>query len=177
MDRQLGRAEFAKLFTTFTDSAFRLETLTAYREPHEADAVSRFAAGLPPDDTWASDYLDLLRSLPSNGRRVERVRVLDVPPTEYQRFVMDLAARCNVPAGEQLRVLDRPDAAALGVPLDEDFWLFDNQVVATLHFVDGTFTHAILVTDPAKIAHLRAIRRRTWEAAQPNREREFAVHR
>jgi hypothetical protein len=170
--RPVDRAGFAELFHGFADSAFRLETLPAYREPHERDAVRRFLAGKPPDDSWMADYLDLLRELRRTGRALRRVRVLDVPPTDYQRFVQDLAARRNVPAGEELRVLDRDAAEGLGVREGGDFWLFDGATAAVMRFDGGAFAGAEIITAPDLVAGYRALRDRTWNAA-----REFTTTR
>ena len=105
------------------------------------------------------------RGARNDGKRLQRVRVLDRPPTDYQRFVMDLASRCNVPAGEDLRVLGRGDALALGVEAGSDFWLFDDRTVALMDF-DGTFTGAEIITDVDLVARFRDPRRHTWQAAR-----------
>ncbi|MGH9656906.1 MAG: DUF6879 family protein [Bryobacteraceae bacterium] len=170
-------AEFGELFARFTDSAFRLETLENYREPHERDAIRRFVTGRPPDDSWAGDYVRLLRRLQAGGRRIERVRVLSRPLTTYQRFVMDLAARCTVPAGEDLRVLDQSHAETIGLSLGTDFWLFDDRLAALMHFEGGAFTGAELIDDSAEIGRLRALRQIAWKAARLDRLEDFAVYR
>jgi uncharacterized protein DUF6879 len=73
---------------------------------------------------------------------LQRVRVLDRPPSDYRRFVMDLARRRTIPAGEELRVLDRDDAEAMGVRTGSDFWLFDDRIMAAMTFDDGRFVGA-----------------------------------
>lgn len=167
MDHRLDRAEFEELFTAFSDSAFRLETLPAYHEAVERDAVGRFMAGRPPDDTWIQGYLDMVRAATEQGRRFERVRVLQCPPTDYQRFVMDLAARCNIPAGEQIRVLDYEQARERGLPIGSDFWIFDDARVAVMHFDAGMLQSADLVSDPGSVEHFLQLRRVAWQAARP----------
>ncbi len=164
---RLDRAEFEELFTGFSDSAFRLETLPAYYEAVERDAVERFMAGRPADDTWMQGYLEMVRAATEQGRRFERVRVLQRPPTDYQRFVMDLAARCNIPAGERIRVLDSDEARQRGLPIGSDFWIFDDARVAVMHFDAGALQSAELVTDPESIEHFLQLRRVAWQAARP----------
>lgn len=72
MGRRIDSAGFAKLFTEFADSAFRMETLDEYREAQEQDAVRRFAAGEEPDDTWIADYVTMLRGFDADGKRLRR---------------------------------------------------------------------------------------------------------
>jgi hypothetical protein len=164
---RIDRTEFEGLFTGFSESAFRLETLPAYLEPVERDALERFIAGRAPDDSWIQGYLQMVRAATDRGRRFERVRVLQRPPTDYQRFVMDLAARCNIPAGEQVRVLDVDEARQQGLPMGCDFWLFDDARVAVMHFDAGALQGAELVTDPEPVERFVQLRRVAWQAARP----------
>lgn len=167
MFHRIDRAEFEELFSGFSNSAFRLETLPAYQEPVERDAFERFMTGRSPDDTWIQGYLEMVRTATEQGRRFERVRVLQRPPTDYQRFVMDLAARCNIPAGEQIRVLHSDEARERGLPVGSDFWLFDDARVALMHFDAGALQGADLVTDPAPVERFAELRRLAWQAARP----------
>jgi len=164
--RRLDRVGFEELFTGFSTAAFRLETLPAYQEPQERDAVERFMAGRPPDDTWIQGYLEMVRTATRAGRRFERVRVLERPPTDYQRFVMDVAARCNIPAGEDVRVLDDDEAAHRGLPMGRDFWLFDDERVALMQFDGGTLQGTELLIEPSSVERFVELRRRAWEAAR-----------
>jgi hypothetical protein len=163
----LDRAEFDALFAGFTSSAFRLETRPAYDQPEEHEPRRRWAAGQPPDDRWAAGYWELLRRVRAEGRRIERVRVLADPPTDYQRWVLDLAERCAIPLGEDARALPAGDAAAAGLGGLPDFWLFDDQAAAVLKFDGDRFAGARLVDDPAELDRLRDARRRAWDAARP----------
>src|SRR5262245_44978292 len=95
-------------FTAFKTEAFRLEVLPAYSIPSEVDALVAFRQGRVP--AVAPDYrewLDLVARTTDGGRRIVRVRIVDVPPTEYQRFELEWAYLLNVDAGESIRYITR----------------------------------------------------------------------
>jgi hypothetical protein len=64
----------------------------------------------------------------SLGKRFERVRVADNPPTVGQRYLLDNARR-NSAVGEDIRRLWRSDAERAQLPSD-GFWLFDSTPAA-----------------------------------------------
>ena len=87
MKRRLTDREWAEALRTFERTASRLELQRVYAEP--AGTVERFLAGdpQPPDEVpefraWAAQ----IRALTDQGKRIERVRVHDDPPTDYQRW-------------------------------------------------------------------------------------------
>ncbi|MDQ3578038.1 MAG: hypothetical protein M3443_10655, partial [Actinomycetota bacterium] len=162
----LDPAEFGRLFADVRRSALRVETLPEYHEPHEADEIRRWRAGLPPDDTWASDYAALVRRHTAAGRTWRRIRVVDAPRTEYQRWVADLAARVNIPAGERVRLLPRDHPL---VPSLRDVWIFDD-TATLMSFHHGAFDAAWKIADPAEVAALQALAEQAWEAATPTEQ-------
>lgn len=85
---RLTGEDFNDIFTTFERSAFRLETLPHYAVPIEADAFAVFLAGQPYDLSWHRPWLDTMRGVIEAGRTVQRVRVMDDPPTPERRAVV-----------------------------------------------------------------------------------------
>jgi hypothetical protein len=63
-------------------------------------------------------------------------------------------------------VISAARARELELP-DEDFWLFDDDLVAQMHFDDGGFTHADLIAEPRTVSRFREIRGRAWKDAVP----------
>ncbi|MDA3647992.1 hypothetical protein LZ318_22665 [Saccharopolyspora indica] len=163
-------AEFDRLFRSFRNTAFRLETQGVYREPIEDEPLRRFLNGEPPDDEWLAPWTDNVRIATSEGRRFQRVRVLTEPLTDYLRFEMDLALRANLPAGEQIRSLSISAAAALGLPLGTDFWMFDDDQVGVMHFGERGMLGLEMITDPAEIEQYRRWRDQAWNDAAPAEE-------
>ena len=148
MADRLAGADFAELFRTFEHTAFRLETRPFYTAPVEAEPFAQFLAGEAVDLDWFQPWLDTVRSLTEQGKRMERVRILDDPLTDYQRFEMSMS-RHNTAAGETVRYLHRSAAAAVGLPVDGDWWLFDSLRLARMDFdPDGHFLGTVIVNDP-----------------------------
>lgn len=164
MAELLAGEDFRAVCLGFEHTAFRLETRERYVDDEEREPLRRFLAGEPPDDEWFMDWYDAVARLAHAGKRMERVRVVSEPPSEYTRFGIDLARRLNVPAGEDIRYLPRPRAEALGLP-DEDFWLLDSSRVLTLRFDDGVLLGAELITDPAAVVQRAGWRDAAWHYA------------
>jgi hypothetical protein len=161
------REEFERLFDQFTRSAWRLECQGDYREPEEQEPLRRFLAGEPDDGAWFADWLLWIRQQRAVGRSVGRVRVLTEPLTDYLRFELAITPPA-VEAGEDIHLLPAAAFRALDLPR-EDFWIFDDQTVALLHFGDTGVLGAEIITDDTRVASFRERRRRTWDAAFPYR--------
>lgn len=159
-------AEFGSMFTTLRHSAWRLETRSRYAEDEQTDTYRQFAAGQPVtwdlDDPWCTNR----REQAALGKRFERVRILDEPPTIGQRYLLDNARR-NTAVGENIRVLPRSKADELQLP-SADFWLFDARVVALLQFNDADeMTGVELITNPVEVLRYAQAREAAWHHAVP----------
>ncbi|MCX5357528.1 hypothetical protein OG864_01990 [Streptomyces sp. NBC_00124] len=159
-------AEFGGMFSTLRHSAWRLETRRRYAEDEVTDTYRQFAAGKPVawdlQDAWCTNR----REQSALGKRFERVRILDEPPTPGQQYLL-VNARRNTAVGEDIRVLARGKAEELQLPR-EDFWLFDARVVALLHFNDADeMTGVELITDPVEVLRYVQAREAAWHHAVP----------
>jgi hypothetical protein len=127
-------------------------------------------AGEPDDLPWMQDWLAMVRDATAAGRRFARVRVVDRPMSDYNRFSHAVAARNNA-AGEDIRYLDRCDAA--GLP-DHDYWLFDSRTLLVMRFDDADhFVGGELVDDPATVVEHNYWRDAAWHWAA--RRDDFAA--
>src|SRR5690348_17887419 len=89
MGERLTGDDFNDLFRYFERTAVRLETQAVYTVTEEHESVAEFLAGEPRPVTEFAFYaawLDKIRAATAAGKRVERVRILDEPPTDYQRW-------------------------------------------------------------------------------------------
>ncbi|MDT9693636.1 hypothetical protein Q5762_36025 [Streptomyces sp. P9(2023)] len=161
--------EFENLFRTFKHSAWRLETRRRFASDESTDTYRQFVATGTAEWDTEDPYCDLIRSQTAQGKRVERVRIVDNPPTTGQLYLLDNAKR-NSGLGEDIRNLWRTDADRLQLP-SEDFWLFDSRLAATLRFdEDDNLVDVELITEPAEIVRYAVIRDAAWHHAVPYKE-------
>lgn len=154
------------LFRDFEHTAWRLEARRYYRSPTDGTAFEDFLAGRDPGSAWLSSWLDLMREQTSQGKRVERVRIVDEPPSDYQRFLM-WGAQLNTAAGEDIRCLSRVRAEELKLPAS-DFWVIDSRRVVLLSFDEDDRPLApTVVDDPATVVEHCAARDAAWHHAVP----------
>lgn len=112
-----------------------------------------------------------MRAQTEAGKRFERVRLVDAPPTQGQRFLL-ATGMGNVEAGEDIRNMTRSEAERLRLP-EYDFWLFDSKVVARFAFDGEDSTLGVYVTeDPAEVLAACQSRDAAWHHAI--RTKEFA---
>jgi hypothetical protein len=150
--------EFGALFTTFQRSAFRLETLPVYSvtEDDEAEAFRRFCAGQPqpPQDR---DWPRLVSSAVAAGKRMERVRLVSQPLSDYLRFELSWGYPDNIAAGEDIRILPVVGDLPAGI-MDHDYWLFDDTIVVRMEDDDeGRFIGPTAMGDPEPYRRCRAL--------------------
>ncbi|QCX75080.1 hypothetical protein C9F11_06900 [Streptomyces sp. YIM 121038] len=158
--------EFTSMFTTLKHSAWRLETRGRYASDEATDTYAQFLAEGRVDWDFDDPWCRGRREQAALGKRFERVRVLDEPPTAGQLYLLDNARR-NTAVGEDIRVLTRGKAVELGLP-DQDFWVFDSRAVGLLHFDDGDeITRVELITDPVQVLRYAQAREAAWHHAIP----------
>lgn len=148
----------------FAHTAWRLETRRAYATDEALDEYQAFLEGVPPvpdpDEPWFANA----RTQTRQGKRLERVRLVDQPMTDGQRFLLATTPE-NLAAGEDIRFLFRGEAADLELPMVEDFWLFDSRVLARFNW-DDPARRLELTTDPRQVVAACQVRDATWHHAR-----------
>ena len=157
-------ASISQLFQDFKHTAWRLETRRGYASDRKNPKWPLFLAGEDitnvPDNAWREN----VRVQTARGKRFERVRVVDEPPTQGQAFLL-ASASSNVAAGEDIRNLTRSQSLELRLP-DYDFWLFDSKILARFAFDDEDTTLGVYVTeDPAEVLAACQARDSAWHHA------------
>ncbi len=166
--------EITHLFTDFQHTVWRLETQRSYATDRLSPNWPRFQQGetfgYDPNSPWHAN----VRKQTEAGKRFERVRLVDDPPTEGQRFLLATGLG-NVAAGEDIRNLYRADAVRLGLP-DYDFWLFDSSTV--VKFVidnEGGTLGVYVLEDTESVVRACQARDAAWHYAVPTREFQAQV--
>ena len=155
--------DLASCFDRFRFSAFRLETLSAYDAPAEAERIAAFREGrpMPERSVRTSPWLRNVAETTAAGKRWSRIHVVDHPLSDYVRF--ELATyRESEAAGEVIRIAERRADPALA-SLRRDFWLFDAETdrpfAALMDYDDvGGYLGADVSRDPAAVAACAAAR-------------------
>jgi uncharacterized protein DUF6879 len=164
MGERLTGDDFNDLFQYFERTAVRLETQGVYTVAEEQESVAEFLAGEPrpvSEFGFYAAWLAKIQAATAAGKRVERVRILDEPPTDYQRWEI-WSGQYNTAAGEVIRYLPRSQAIAVGLPVTDDWWLFDGEKLAVMHFSDqGEPLGGEILTDADVVAQHQA----WWELA------------
>ncbi|MFE0726757.1 DUF6879 family protein [Streptomyces antibioticus] len=169
--RTIDLDEFQSLFGKFEHTAWRLETRRRYASDEKNERWRQFVDTGSVGDDWADApevrwFRDTIRAQTEQGKRMERVRVVDQPATLGQRYLLS-SAKGNIGFGEDIRNLWRADAGRLRLPA-EDFWLFDSRLVALLRFDDADeLTHVDLITEPAEVVRCCMVRDAAWHHAVP----------
>jgi hypothetical protein len=147
---------FLNLFSHFRHAAYRLEVRTMYGTAGEDEPYQQFLAHQDPGRRWFQPWLDLMTEQTRMGKLVERVRVVDEPPSPYLRFELFNTPH-NLDAGEDIRYLARSEATTLDLP-DYDYWVFDSRLLVFLRFGDDDrFLGFEQTDDPAVVLrHLQA---------------------
>ncbi len=149
-------SDFDGLFDRFHSSAVRLEARPAYAVGGaEADRIRAWKAGRPRPERSVRTSPWLARIAVStviDGKSWRRVRVLDDPLTEYQRYQLDSYVESQA-AGEQIRVARR---ATVG-DVEADVWVFDadrpDAFAAVMSYdTDGRWLGFEVVDDPGDVA-------------------------
>ncbi|MFC9998423.1 DUF6879 family protein [Nocardia sp. NPDC127526] len=162
-------AVWAELFRGCKEQAFHFEVRDVYGVPQESEPLRRFLSGEPPlVDDYKSDWLELVRETTGRGIAMGRIRVVTVPHSDYQRWLLSVTDS-NVAAGEDIRYVPRHLAGE--VPPD-DWWMFDSErVVFNLAAENGASAPAMAAsTDPRIIEYCQGVRQRLWELAVPYSE-------
>ncbi|MBQ0830129.1 DUF6879 family protein [Streptomyces tagetis] len=155
---------FGTYFESFERTSWRLETRRGYASDRKSPNWARWQAGEEVGHDTPRPWGVNVQRQTAAGKRFERIRLVDDPPTEGQRFLLARVTN-NEAAGEDIRYLWRAEAGKLRLPA-VDFWLFDDRYALVLHFDEADeYLGAELVEGPARIAEFRRVRETAWPHA------------
>ncbi|MGW1814053.1 DUF6879 family protein [Streptomyces sp. NPDC002125] len=147
----------------FEHTAWRLETRREYAADQRTEEYQQFLQGVAPRNDEDSPWYSNARAQTAQGKRIERVRLVDEPATDNQRYLLATTPG-NLAAGEDIRYLHRSAATALGFTDDGDFWLFDSRVLARFNWTDAD-RRMELTTDPEQVLRACQVRDAAWHHA------------
>lgn len=157
----LSPEEWAAQFHRVERTMLHLELRSFYAAGDEHCRAWLAGDDAPLDRRWPEygDWLAMIRGHVARGVEVARARVVNDPPSDYQRWE-SWCAPLNAAAGETVWLLDRRTAGSIGVdpgPGGLDWWLFDDERVMLMDYDDGSgeMTRAWVSTDPVDVAAAR----------------------
>ncbi|MFI5779529.1 DUF6879 family protein [Nocardia sp. NPDC051570] len=159
------------LFEGTQKFAFHMEVRDSYAVPEEAEPLRRFLAGESEEDDGYdnNDWIDLVTTLAARGVGMSRIRVVTVPHSDYQRWLLSVTGS-SVDAGEDIRYVARDSVDRASIPTD-DWWLFDDAIVAfNLTDHEARPVGPGITTDPGVVGYCREARERLWKLAIPYEE-------
>lgn len=169
MRRTINDEQFEQALTGAQRSLFRFEQQPAYAIDDEGGLFTAFQRGelIEPDQApglraWFEQVHDQT-TYPRN-MVIERVRVVDSPLTEYQRW-LQYVDHWNRAAGEEIYYLPRPvyqahrtnERSRFWTPFGPgtetaDWWLIDGRVALIMHIADGVRTRVEAVEGGTSVA-------------------------
>jgi Family of unknown function (DUF6879) len=164
----LTEVELETLFDDFTHTAFRMETLPRYTVDSETQRLRRYLDGEPLEiEAGTREWLEFMAAEIRSGKRWHKVHILRSPPSQYLRFECEWGYAVSARYGQEVYILDEAERPRPGTIPDEDFWLFDEDTVARLHYDDeGHFLGADLA-DGTDVPRYRGYRDLAVDAAEP----------
>lgn len=150
----LSSPEFQRLFTSYKSSAFRLETLQVYAVSYEDKPFQDFMSGKERyADAESVEWGNLIRSGIAAGKTMSRVHVIEEPLTDYLRFEILWPYHNNFEAGDDIRLIVMSQGEWPSNLPKEDFWLFDESLVADMKYDEQYgFVEAVITDNPAIVA-------------------------
>jgi hypothetical protein len=154
----LSQDEFYRELYGISRTAFRWEAQPAYALGYDQADFDLFLAGTPvppPEVGWWRPWLDRISDMTADGKRFSRVRVVEEPPTGYQRWMI-WSGRWNIEAGEQITYLTRDTAGQLAIPMAYDWWLLDDERLLMMRYTAaGEIDSKEMITTPGIVARHR----------------------
>jgi hypothetical protein len=154
----MTQEEFYRELYGITRTAFRWEALPAYALGYERENFARFLAGAPvppPEIDWWRPWLDQIARMTADGKLFSRVRVVDQPASDYQRWMI-WTGRWNIEAGERIIYMPRSTARRLALSTEYDWWLLDDARLIVMRYTrSGEIADKQLITDAGLIARHR----------------------
>lgn len=159
------------LYQGIAHRALRLETRQRYAVPWEDEGLAAWRRG--ESEPWTPQMEsthETLRLVTASGRRIGRVRFVELPMTEYSRHEFEVAYPRVTEAGEEVHVLDR----ALHPEFDhvrDDFVVFDEASVMWYRYTpEDILTGYDYTEEPDVVRYCTALAEEVRAAAVPYRE-------
>lgn len=149
----MSSIDILALYRGIAQRALRLETRRRYAVSWEDQQLAAWRRGDPAPSNSRIDASDTtIREVTESGRRIARVRFVEVPLTEYERYEFEVGYPDNSAAGEEIHVVDRAVHPELDHVCD-DFVLFDEAAVVWYRYDSDDHLTGYEYTDELEAVH------------------------
>jgi hypothetical protein len=141
---------FEKMFSTFKESAYRVEALSQYRiEGGEWEEFQKYKEGYIKDYSSLNEWVASLQRWKQEGKEMKRIRVIDSILSDYEKYEFETGYVLTGVSGENIRVVNREIYNQLATPeIKGDYWLFDMKYLLEMKYdQEGRFLGGELVED------------------------------
>jgi hypothetical protein len=165
---RIGVERLLELYEGAEHRSLRLECRQAYRVPWEDEGFAAWRRGEPePPSPSFERHLATCRSIVASGRRLVRVRFVELPLTLYSRYEFETGYPQSSEAGEEIYLIDRAEHPEFD-HVREDFVVFDDTSVMYYRYADdGELTGYDYSDDPSLVAEHLALAEEVLAAATP----------
>lgn len=123
-----------EFFDNFKSVAYRLEVLPQYDVTNEKLSFDLYLKNKNIKDHPDKDWLNLISDKTKEGKKIKRIRIIDKKLNDYQKYELQ-CYKYNVLAGEEILILLRFDYEKIKSDVsNQDFWLFDNNLVVKINY-------------------------------------------
>lgn len=157
-----------ELYEGVDHRSLRLECRQAYAVPWEDGRLDAWRRGEPETPSPSSEANQArIRAITGSGRRVVRVRFVELPMTEYTRWEFETGYPKSTAAGQEVFVIDRAEHPEFD-HVREDFVVFDDTSLMYYRYTDDDrLTGYEYSDDPALVAEHLALAEEVLDAATP----------
>lgn len=159
------------LYRGIARHALRLETRQRYSVPWENEELAAWRRGEPgPTSPQLERTFETFRQVTASGRRIGRVRFVELPLTEYSLHEFEVGYPRTTEAGEEINILDRARHPELDHVRD-DFVVFDeNSVLWYRYTADDVLTGYDYTEEPDVVRRCAVLAEQVRAVAVPYHE-------
>lgn len=118
------------------NNIFRLESIPEYNVPEDFILFKKWKQGKLKLAENSKKWLQNLKETKERGVKMQRVRIVSLPLSDYIRYEMDFWEH-SIQNGEEILFLENEQYENIMQNLDfkpKDFWTFDDNVLIIFHY-------------------------------------------
>ncbi len=156
-----------------TKNIFRLEAIPEYNVPEDLIAFEKWKRKKSDLDEASKKWLENLDKTKERGVKMQRVRVVQLPLSDYVKYEMNFWKHSIRNEEEILFLLENEYRKAIQTLnfKPRDFWMFDDKVLIIFHYDEtGDFVKEESITDEKTIKNYLGLKQKLLQLTIPMEE-------